>query len=104
VPRALPDVLTIDGNAGQNPDQRADNDVARIVDAEVHPCGCRKRGKPAEQKDPTPPRISARGWRRSQQIGRVVARKAAPVLEVGVPFESRRIGADRVHRAIAIGQ
>ena len=39
-----------------------------------------------------------------KEIARIVACKAAPVLEIGMPFEARRMRADAVNPTSAIGQ
>src|SRR6202790_2094757 len=98
----LPDPFAIDREAGRNAEQCADQNVARIMDAEKYPSHRREGGKHAEEQSP-PPRDQPQARRDREQVGGVVARKAAPVFEVGVPLEARRAGAKRVHRAIAIG-
>src|SRR6266851_616641 len=92
----LPDRFTINRKAGRNPDQRADNNIARIVDAEIDPRQRRERGKDTEQHAP-PPRYQPEAGADRKQVRGIVAREAAPVLEVGVPFEGRRIGSNAVH-------
>src|SRR4051794_4106053 len=89
----LPDGFTIDHNARRDADQRTHNDVTGIVNAEESPRQSGECGEDAEEKAPRPgyqPKTGSDG----KKIGRVVARETAPVLKVGMPFESRLVGSD----------
>ena len=96
----LPDGFTNNYEARRGADQRTHKDVTRIVEASIDPPQQYVRGKRGEEQA-APLRYQPKARRDRKEKSRIVAREAAPVLEVRVPLEGRRIGSDAEHRAIA---